>query len=267
MVYLIIALVTLLVIGILLFGFAGFTFKGLPVLMYHKVITAGAGDFLSITVADLDRQFEYLVKHGYTPVFLSDVLEHISGDKPLPSRPVLITFDDGYKNNFTNLYRLLQKYHLKANIFLVADFIESRERVSSDDAEFLHVEDIQQMSSAIIEFGYHSFNHKSYNDLSISEIEEDIRHCKERFKELGITVQPCMAYTYGAYPKKDHKKRYQMFRTMEANGIRFAFRIGNRVNKIPFKNKMLIQRIDIRGDESFRRFKLALRFGKKILFK
>ena len=266
MVYLILLLICL-VLSILILKFAAITFNGLPVLMYHKVVESGNAGDLTITTRELERQFSYLIKKKYTPIFLSDLLGHLYNQQQLPSKPVLLTFDDGYKNNFTYLYPLLQKYGLKASIFLVTGFIESPADRLTAKNEFLHVDDISNMSNEVIQFGLHSYDHKSYNDLTISEIEEDIRNCRKRLNTLNIPYQPCLAYTYGAFPKKDTKKRNQMYRTMQANGIRCAFRIGNRVNKIPIKDKFLIQRIDVRGDESFGRFKLMLITGKKIFLK
>jgi hypothetical protein len=267
MVYLIVALLIFFVVCVLMYLYAGITYNGLPVLMYHSVIDSGPTDDLNITTRQLDRQLCHLVKRGYTPILLSELLDYINQNKPLPSKPVLLTFDDGYKNNYTLLYPLLQQYNLKANIFLVAGFIKASPDDKTGKENFLNVDQIREMNSAAIEFGLHSYEHKSYNDLTISGIEEDIVSCRTRLNNLGIPFQPCLAYTYGAFPKKDSKKRYQMFRTMEANGIQLAFRIGNKVNKLPLKDKFLLQRIDIRGDESFSRFKLVLFAGKKILFK
>lgn len=266
MVYLILLLICLL-ICLLLIKFAGITFNGLPVLMYHKVVESGNADDLTITTRELERQFKYLIRKKYTPIFLSDLLGQLYDQQQLPTKPVLLTFDDGYRNNFTCLYPLLQKYGLKANIFVVTGFIESSADQLYPKNEFLHVDDIRDMSNELIQFGLHSYDHKSYNDLTISEIEEDIRKCRKQLDMFNIPYQPCLAYTYGAFPKKDTKKLHQMYRTMQANGIRCAFRIGNRVNKLPVKDKFLIQRIDVRGDESFSRFKLMLKTGKKIFLK
>ena len=267
MVYLITVLIIIVAIFFVVYTFAGITFNGLPVLMYHKVIDEGIPDYLTITIQDLEQQFKYLVKRGYTSILLSDLLDHLNEKKKLPAKAVLLTFDDGYKNNFTQLYPLLKKYNLKANIFLVAGFIQPSVNNLQDQNEFLHIDDIKEMSSDTVQFGLHSYDHKSYNELTISQIEEDIRSCRTQLNHLNIPYQPCLAYTYGAFPKKDSKKREQMFVTMQATGVQCAFRIGNRINKLPIQDKFLIQRIDVRGDESFARFKVALIAGKKIFFK
>lgn len=262
MVYLIIVLLIIAV-----YSFSGIIFNGLPVLMYHKVSVTEAPDDLTVTVGQIENQFSYLLRKKYTTIFLSDLVECMNGTKKLPQKPILLTFDDGYKNNYSSLYPLLKKYGLKANIFLVAGFIRSDDIDIAGDSQFLHLDETRSMSNDTIQFALHSYDHKSYNDLTITEIEEDIRKCKSRLELLQIPYQPCLAYTYGAYPKKDPKKRNELFNVMAANGIQLAFRIGNRLNKLPLGNKFLIQRIDIRGSDSPAMFKFILVAGKKILFK
>ena len=264
MVYLISTVVVSLAVCVLIYKFAGITFNGLPVLMYHKVTETGSPDRLTVTVQQLDNHFRHLVKEKYTTIFLSELLDYANGKKALPSKPVLLTFDDGYKDNYTNLYPLLRQYGMKANIFLVAGFIQPSNTSVSSDSEYLHVDESKMMSE-MVQYGLHTYEHKSYDDLTITQIEEDVKKCQLRLDHLEIPYQPCLAYTYGAYPKKDAIKRNQLFQTLQANGIQLAFRIGNRVNKLPLKNKFLLQRIDVRGDESFSRFKFILVMGKKML--
>jgi hypothetical protein len=70
------------------------------------------------------------------------------------------------------------------------------------------------------------------------------------------------AYTYGAYPKRN-KTEFDAIKIAFKNaGISCAFRIGNRINKLPIKDPYKIERIDVRGDESFLRFRLKVGFGK-----
>lgn len=244
--------------------FAGII-KGLPVLMYHKV-AAKNPDYLTVTIQQLEKQFQHFKRKKYTTIFLSDLVEYAKHGKALPHKPLMLTFDDGYKNNYTYLYPLLRKYELKANIFLTASFIQT-ERDNLDQSEFLHVDDIRNMSDTIVQFGFHTYDHRSYADLSILQIDEDVKRSKQRIEELRISYEPCLAYAFGAYPKKDEVKKNEMFRVLMSNGIELAMCIGNRINKLPLKNKMLVKRIDVRGNESFLKFRISLFAGRKILFK
>jgi peptidoglycan/xylan/chitin deacetylase (PgdA/CDA1 family) len=256
-------------IALSIFGYAKFrsVSKGLRVLMYHKVSDQEKADDLSITAHQLKKHFEYFNKNKFTTILLSDLLGHILRGEPLPRKPLLLTFDDGYRNNYTELYPLLQKYGLKANIFLIAGFIRAGNLDIATHSEFLHVDQIQAISKETIQFGLHTYDHKSYADLTIAEIDEDLKRSRDCLERLKIPYQPCLAYTYGAYPKSDTRKRMAMFNVLKSNGVEMAMRIGNRINPLPLRNKFLIERIDMKGSDSFLKFKISLAVGRKVFFK
>ena len=96
--------------------------KGLPILMYHKIGLPPAGSRLPklwVSQADFAWQMDYLVGRGYAPITFSDLEAARQGRRPLPRKPVMITFDDGYQNNYTLAYPVLKDRGLKANLFLV----------------------------------------------------------------------------------------------------------------------------------------------------
>ena len=99
--------------------------------MYHKISDDAPPDYLTVNPSLFEKQMLYIIKSGYTTIFVSDLIEHVVNGKALPRKPILLTFDDGYRNNLTKLYSLIRKYELKANIFLVAGFIKPREQVSA----------------------------------------------------------------------------------------------------------------------------------------
>lgn len=220
----------------------------LTVLMYHKVAADDKKDFLTVPSLQLEAQFEHLQQQGYTPVLLSDLVAFVQQRKPLPPNPLLLTFDDGYRDNYTVLYPLLEKYNMKAAIFLVPSFLEQENHLS--------INDIRAMDPQRVEFGLHSFDHVSYKTLNPEELANDIERTKTALHEKGISFQPCLAFPYGAYPKRKPGKLKQFFRVLKEQDIAIAFRIGNRVNPLPLRNPLLVQRIDVRGDdppEKFRR--------------
>ena len=234
----------------------------LRVLMYHKVSGNGYHDYLTIPANRLEDQFDYLLKQGYSPILLSDLLNYIRFGASLPPKPVLITFDDGYRDNFTHMYPVLKKYGMKANIFLVPSFLQPENNAAG---EYLQVRDIQAMNERLVEYGLHSYDHKSYKKLSPAEINQDIVKSKAMLNTLHIPFQPCLAFPYGAFPKRNPIKLHQFYKTLSVNEIELAFRIGNRLNNLPLNNPLLIQRLDIRGDDPFEKFVTLLRKGKSKL--
>jgi len=240
--------------------------NGLRVLMYHKIEATLPPDRFTVTTHQLEDQFKILQEKQYNCISMQDLIDYQLFQKPLAKNPFLLTFDDGYQNNFSHLYPLLLKYQFKAVVFLVADFINRSELNESGEHVYLSLEEIKQMDPAVVEFALHSFNHKSYNDLSIEEIDTDITASKQTLDALGIKYLPCHSFTYGAFPKKDAAKREQLYKILSKHNVEMAFRIGNRVNKLPLENPYLVKRIDVRGTDSLFQFKTKLRTGRSKFF-
>lgn len=239
----------------------GSAFGGLPVLNYHKINAGKEVDFLTVNTTELRKHFSYLNKKGYTSLFISDVLAHIEQKKPLPAKPVMITLDDGYRDNYTALYPLLKEYNIRANIFLVGGFIQSpdnRHLAPNPMGEFMQAQEAVEMSKDLVQFGLHTFSHQSYSKLSLPEIEADLQKTRARLQELGIPLQPCHAYTFGAYNQKDDNKRQAMVALLQQHEVRLAFRVSNWVDKLPLQNKFFISRIHVSGLFPFWKFKVAL---------
>lgn len=230
--------------------------------MYHNVSDDGRQDGLTVGTHQLEQHFRYLRENNYTTLLLSELIACHEQNRPLPEKAVLITFDDGFLNNYQLAYPLAKKYQLKLNFFLVPAFIL---RGKYRDEPCLSAEELLEMDPAVVEYGLHSFDHQGYDVMKPFEIEIDIYNCMLAFEKMGIPCQPCLAYPYGAWPRKILQEP-RFFEILEEQGIRLAFRIGNRLNRFPFQSRFLIQRLDIRGDESFHTFRLSLACGKKSTF-
>jgi len=234
--------------------------KDLRVLMYHSISANGHRDALTVPVEVLEEQFRYLREEGYSSILLSELISYHDQGKPLPSNPVLISFDDGFKDNYELAYPLAKKYGLKINLFLVPSFIW---KGRYQEKPCLQPEDLEAMDPDLVEVGLHSYDHQSYNSLVPWGIGVDIERSISAMEGWGIRFQPCLAYPYGAFPRRKGYDQARLFEIMEEKGIRLAFRIGNRVNRLPLRKRFLVQRLDIRGDETMRAFRLHLRYGKK----
>ena len=94
-----------------------------PVLMYHAVDSNPWGHReLFVSPETMEAHLKLLLDNGYDPIFFEDLHRADQYDKP-----VIITFDDGYLDNYTQLYPLLQKYQVKATIFIVTSSIGTKE--------------------------------------------------------------------------------------------------------------------------------------------
>ncbi|RZJ29622.1 MAG: hypothetical protein EOO48_07075, partial [Flavobacterium sp.] len=91
----------------------------LLVLEYHSISTNGFEDQITIPKEKFIAHLDYLRDRGYTTMWLSQIDEFQTQKKPLPAKTVVLTFDDGYKNNYTELFPLLKHYDMKATCFMV----------------------------------------------------------------------------------------------------------------------------------------------------
>lgn len=233
--------------------------KRLRVCMYHKV-SENHRDFLTVDKVQFNEQIEFLSKR-YNFISFSDLNSYLEGEKTLPENPLLITFDDGYYDNFTNAYPILKKHKVPFGIFLVSEFVGKEIEHDGIIQKFLGVDELNEMKH-LAQYACHSRRHENINDISENNFTEEINVCKSNLKELNLDVQPFWAYTYGAFPKKHPEKMKKLIQAFESCEIKAAFRIGNRINNLPIKSPYRIERIDIRGNDNFIKFSFKVRFGK-----
>jgi peptidoglycan/xylan/chitin deacetylase (PgdA/CDA1 family) len=152
-----------------------------PVLMYHSVCETPLGDpALSVPPAEFEAQMQALADAGCTPITFEAL-----GDAGKYEKPVLITFDDGYRDNFTGAYPILKKHGFPATIFLISGDIGA--------PNFLNGDDILAMSD-IVSFQSHTARHFRLPDLGRDDIALELRQSKEQIE--AITGRPVIALSY-----------------------------------------------------------------------
>ena len=127
-----------------------------PILMYHGVTDDvwGMSD-LFVSPSRLEEQLQYLEENGFTPIWFSDLAYVDQIEKP-----IILTFDDGYMDNYTELYPLLQKYQMKATIFVITDTIDLNPRNLTADQ-------IRELSaSGLVEIQSHTVTHPYLTSLT-----------------------------------------------------------------------------------------------------
>ena len=160
------------------------------VLNYHMVNTM----FISLAVepSDFDWQMKYLVDHGYHTITPDELYDFLAGQGTLPDRPVLITFDDGYVDNYTNAYPILKKYNLKATIFIVTGFVSKRKG-------YLTWDQLREMEQNGITMQSHTVTHAPLPELPDDRIREELVESKRQAEEeLGHPIE-FIAYPTGVH--------------------------------------------------------------------
>lgn len=243
--------------------------RKLRVLEYHSVSDNGFEDQITLSKEKFINQLKYLKENGYQTFVFSELENFEKNNLKLPSKSIVLTFDDGFPDNYDIVLPLLKEFNFKAVCFLVLGRIGRNidwpGKYVRNEVVLLDKNKITEMSSHF-EFGYHTFKHDNYSKMSLEEIQDDLNKCNEVIKKENLNVFPVLAYTYGKFYKKKDEKQKRFFDMLNKSGIKYALRIGNRINIFPFKSKYQIERIDIRGNENMDDFKKRLQFGRKKIF-
>jgi peptidoglycan/xylan/chitin deacetylase (PgdA/CDA1 family) len=164
-----------------------------PILMYHHIGLADPGadairQDLSVSPANFEAQLRYLIARGYEPITLESLVLHLQIGQPLPAKPVILTFDDGFEDQYTNAYPLLEKYGFVGTFFIITSFADEGrpEYMSWSEIEFLHAQGM--------EIGSHSYTHPSLKGKSFDYLVWQVLGSKEAIE--ARTHQPVRAFSY-----------------------------------------------------------------------
>lgn len=175
----------------------------LPVLLYHHVgpPAPGRGGWLTVPPEQFERQMAWLVRRGYTGIRSADWLGWCRDNKPLPARPVLLTFDDAYADLADYAFPILQRYNFGAAVFVVTEHVGGAnvwdEARGGPTRRLLTAEQIRHWAARGIEFGAHSRTHRDLTAVSTAELEEQILGSGEDLARLLGTRPVAFAYPYG----------------------------------------------------------------------
>jgi peptidoglycan/xylan/chitin deacetylase (PgdA/CDA1 family) len=147
----------------------------IPILVYHSIsnMQSGPNPQLYVTPKKFEFHIQTLVKNGLTPIASTDLNDFYEGKTDLPKHPVLITFDDGYKDNFKYAFPILQKYHVKSTIFVVTGNIGVH-------SSYLDWRELKEMSqTGLVDIESHTAHHRNLTRLKESAIKQELSESKQ----------------------------------------------------------------------------------------
>jgi peptidoglycan/xylan/chitin deacetylase (PgdA/CDA1 family) len=237
-----------------------FARNGLRVLMYHKVSVNG-GDGLTVTCDQLENQLRWLDREGFPFVRASHVLAEARGESTLPRNCVLVTFDDAYLSTFELAFPILRRLGIPAVVFAPTAFVGRTSAWDAAPQTLMQGQQLRELEEAGWEIGLHSHRHENYGELDAEQIAADLRMATETLGRICATPLPALAYPYGRRPVGADAKS-QLHRVLATGGVHIAFRIGNRVNRLPLKDVYDLNRIGPRGDRDLEFFQRQIRWGR-----
>lgn len=178
----------------------------IPVLMYHSIsgqLRNGHPYYETATSARVFAdQMGFLQKNGYSTLSLPQAVDFLKSGQALSDKPVVITFDDGFRDFKTNAFPVLQLYGFRATMFIPTAFIGSEPK-QFKDKDCLTWSEVRELRQAGIDFGSHTVSHPQLRDLSDAEIESELRASKSEIEDkTGLPVRS-FSYPY-AFPEGDH---------------------------------------------------------------
>ena len=183
----------------------------IPVLMYHKVpeYPINTKHRIFVTRKNFRKHLQFFKFRGLISITFDDYLAFSNGEIPIkefPKKPFILTFDDGYKDNFENVLPLTQKYGFKGVMFLLGDF--SVWANNWDEGEDLEAGRImsQEEKKAFVdsgwEIGAHTLAHQDLTKLSFEKAQHEMFTSKSQLEEKLQTKVVSFAYPYGFYNDK-----------------------------------------------------------------
>ncbi|MCH3965361.1 MAG: polysaccharide deacetylase family protein [Clostridium sp.] len=160
-----------------------------PVLMYHS-IDYEENNELRIPADKFQNHMKYLKDNGYTTLTMDEFYDFMIKNKPVPRKSVLITFDDGYEDNYKNAYPILKKFGFKATIFVITSTVDN-------DGSYLNSSQLKEMSKNGIDIEGHTVNHDDLSKLDYNAQLKTLKDSKSFLEDILNKEVNYVAYPFG----------------------------------------------------------------------
>lgn len=162
----------------------------IPILMYHSISDNDPNNGLLVPVNQFDEQMRWLSENGYTTMLMEEVLSAYETGL-VPERPIAVTFDDGYSDNYYDAYPILKKYNQNATFFVITKGI--------DDGYYMDLGMLKEMQENGMAIENHTYDHREMNKISTEEQMKSIGKGKEDLKEKLNADSNIFCYPVGRY--------------------------------------------------------------------
>ncbi|MDL5200652.1 polysaccharide deacetylase family protein [Streptomyces sp. ALI-76-A] len=221
-----------------------------PILMYHAVATdpEEATRALSVTPEAFAAQMAVIGALGRTPVTTADLAARWRSGRPLPERPVLITFDDGYEGVHRHALPVLARHGFPATLFVSTGWIRGAYDTGGGPDTMLDWGQVRELAAAGVEIGGHSHTHPQLDQLDDAALRHELIHCKEIVSDALGSVPASFAYPFGYSSRR-------VRRAVRETGYGQALVVGNDLARRR-QGPYALRRVTVRrgtGPEEFER--------------
>lgn len=164
---------------------------GVPVLMYHS-IGYEKDNPVRLPVENLEKQMKYLKDNNYSTLSMDDLYDYFENNKPIPEKSIVLTFDDGYLDNYTKLYPVLKKYGFKGTIFVITNTIDK-------EKDYLLSSQLKELDKSCLAIESHTASHENLSELSYDKQLKTLKASKEYLEKTLNREVNYIAYPFGKY--------------------------------------------------------------------
>jgi peptidoglycan/xylan/chitin deacetylase (PgdA/CDA1 family) len=224
---------------------AEFKPERIPVLNYHS-ITVDPGNRAVITPAKFEAQMLYLSKNGYTTLTLQQFIDYMdNAAAAMPEKPVLLTFDDGYADNYEHAMPILKNLQFHATLFASPG--------TTEDGYFLNWEQIKEMHAAGWDIQPHGMTHPHLPRLTAKKQAYEITEAKRQIEENLNIKASIFCYPYG-------ERNATTLQLLQENGFQYAFTIDQGMTTRD-QDRFLLKRLFVNGEETIEQWIKRLENG------
>lgn len=244
-----------------------------PIITYHSIDESGS--VISTTLEMFRRQMKQLSEAGFEALTLSELVSGIKGTGDLPDKPVVLTFDDGFRNFKTEAFPVLNEYDFKATVFIVTDFCGGHNDWSGNPDDFPRTEllswdEIRELDGHGVEFGSHTRTHQDLTKLNASEVKTEIVGSKKAISDKLGREAKTFAYPFGhgsVAVRRVAKDNFDAACSTKLGKVRANSDIIflKRIDAYYLKNHRLMEMLSSATFDNYMRFRQAARNVKTFL--
>ena len=169
----------------------------IPIIAYHYVeVVTDKRDFLreglSITPYTFEGQIKLIQQRGYQPIFVKEIPAILSNTANRQNKYIALTFDDGYRDFYTDVFPIIKKYNVKATAYLVPNFLGGSNYMTSQQVQEI-------VDSGLVEIGAHTLNHAYLTSINPAVADAEISESKKVLEKMFNTKVFSFSYPSGQY--------------------------------------------------------------------
>lgn len=206
----------------------------IPILTYHSVTDNNftACENMFVKPSEFEKQMKMITEQGFTPIFADEIKNAY-----LYKNPIIITFDDGYIDNYQIVYPVIKENHIKITIFIITNNIDKKHFLTSTDL-------LEMYQSGFVSIQSHTASHKRLTLLDDSQLEKELKDSKNAIIKLIKKKPLAVTYPFGSINQNQIKliNKYYQIGFTSSSGV-----MSNDHNKYIIKRYQVNKNTDLKS--------------------